>query len=435
MRYNFQAPLASIHAVCYTYDAVSRVISNGLVNIENSTISYREAFNYSPAGNIRTVYHNGAGTYEYDTQNKLTSFRDTSFTYDADGNMLTSTLGKFAFDSSNRLINTQTNSGSVTYTYDAEGTRIKSECGEDVIAYTYDVNARLSKLLVKTEGNVTTKYVYGLGLIGEETDGEFKTYHFDLRGSTVAITNEACEVTDTFEYDTYGKVISRTGTSKTPFLYNGSYGVMTEASGLCYMRARYYSPVLKRFINADIVSGDISNAVTLNRYAFANCNPVSNVDPLGLSAERGQQFIIKNEDYHDDIKTYYESWVELSKKRGNGHDDRRPNSGEPGSTYTSKNGDLRIYGPDGKPQSDYDHDDHTFPDKHPHDENGGHWHDWDGNKRGAPYVKILGFALLSIGIIGLIVITLDDATGVGVADDGLAAPLTGMLYEGLSLLA
>ncbi len=284
-RVNFEKPLASIHAVCYTYDAVSRIISNGLVNTENSTISYREAFNYSPAGNIRTVYHNGAGTYEYDTQNKLTSFRDTSFTYDADGNMLTSTLGKFAFDSSNRLINTQTNSGSVTYTYDAEGTRIKSECGEDVIAYTYDVNARLSKLLVKTEGNVTTKYVYGLGLIGEETDGEFKTYHFDLRGSTVAITDENCNVTDTFEYDTYGKLISRTGESKTPFLYNGSYGVMTEASGLCYMRARYYSPVLKRFINADIVSGDISNAVTLNRYAFANCNPVSNVDPFGLSAD------------------------------------------------------------------------------------------------------------------------------------------------------
>ena len=51
------------------------------------------------------------------------------------------------------------------------------------------------------------------------------------------------------------------------------------------MRARYYSPELRRFINADIIAGEISNAITLNRYAYANGNPVSNVDPFGLSVE------------------------------------------------------------------------------------------------------------------------------------------------------
>ena len=47
------------------------------------------------------------------------------------------------------------------------------------------------------------------------------------------------------------------------------------------MRARYYSPEMKRFINADIVSGAISNAITLNRFAYANGNPISHVDPFG----------------------------------------------------------------------------------------------------------------------------------------------------------
>ena len=136
----------------------------------------------------------------------------------------------------------------------------------------------------KTNG-VVTKYVYGRGLIGEERHGEFSTYHFDSRGSTVAITDECGNVTDTFAYDTYGKVISRTGTRKVIFGNNGRDGVITEDNGLIYMRARYYSPEMKRFINADIISGSISQAVTLNRFAFANGNPVSFVDPFGLSAD------------------------------------------------------------------------------------------------------------------------------------------------------
>lgn len=66
---------------------------------------------------------------------------------------------------------------------------------------------------------------------------------------------------------------------------------MTDDNGLIYMRARYYSPKLRRFANADIIHGTISNAVTLNRYAYANGNPVSNIDPFGLSAERGNSLV------------------------------------------------------------------------------------------------------------------------------------------------
>ncbi|WP_353572454.1 RHS repeat-associated core domain-containing protein [Candidatus Albibeggiatoa sp. nov. BB20] len=39
----------------------------------------------------------------------------------------------------------------------------------------------------------------------------------------------------------------------TPFLFNGYYGVMTDANDLYYMRARFYSPDIRRFINQDIL--------------------------------------------------------------------------------------------------------------------------------------------------------------------------------------
>ena len=200
-----------------------------------------------------------------------------------DGNMLSNGYINCEFDSGNRLLKAGINE----YVYNAEDVRIKNLCQGDVTTYTYNTNCKLSQLLQKTTNGITTKYVYGLGLIGEEKESCFKTYHFDFRGSTVAITDECGNITDTFKYDTYGKLISRTGNSFVILGYNGRDGVVTDRNGLLYMRARYYSPDMRRFINADILHGEISDSTSLNRYSYVNGNPVSFVDPFGLSKERG----------------------------------------------------------------------------------------------------------------------------------------------------
>ena len=238
-----------------------------------------------------------------------------------DGNMVSDGCTVFEYDSANRLIKADGH----TYTYNAEDVRIRNLCSDADTTYTYNTNCRLSQLLCKTTNGITTKYVYGLGLIGEEKECCFKTYHFDFRGSTVAITDISGNITDTFKYDTYGKLVSRTGNSFIIFGYNGRDGVVTEDNGLIYMRARYYSPELRRFINADIIHGEISNAITLNRYAYANGNPVSNVDPFGLAAEeRGRTTSAKYEQFNpNDIiaylfsYTYYEGfWLWRQEKKG-----------------------------------------------------------------------------------------------------------------------
>ncbi|GEM_PF-1044622 len=195
--------------------------------------------------------------------------------------MLSNGYSEYEYDSANRLIKADGH----TYTYNAEDVRIRNLCSDADTTYTYNTNCKLSQLLQKTTNDITTKYVYGHGLIGEEKEGCFKTYHFDYRGSTVAITDINGNITDTFKYDTYGKLISRTGNSFVIFGYNGRDGVITDKNGLYYMRARYYSPVMRRFINADILHGEISNSTSLNRYSYVNGNPVSYVDPFGLAAE------------------------------------------------------------------------------------------------------------------------------------------------------
>ncbi len=279
----------------YSYDTLNRISS-----VSNSKTS--QTFFHDEAGNIldSTKQENGnecTNEHVYDKNNKLISYTENrynqnfeliscdekNFAYDLDGNMIFGFIGQknilLSYDSDNRLIKAGNNS----YTYDAENIRVQNLCGNEKTTYTYNTNSSLSQLLMKKDkdGNVT-KYVYGLGLIGEESEGAFKTYHFDYRGSTTAITNEKGQVIDTFEYDTYGKLTNRTGSTKTIFMYNGCYGVVTDSNGLLYMRARYYSPELKRFINADIIKGDITNNEVLNKYAYVNGNPVSNIDPFGL---------------------------------------------------------------------------------------------------------------------------------------------------------
>ncbi|MCI8610758.1 MAG: RHS repeat-associated core domain-containing protein, partial [Clostridiales bacterium] len=94
-------------------------------------------------------------------------------------------------------------------------------------------------------------------------------------------------ITDTVKYDAYGSVTERTGDSKLIFGYNGQYGVLTDPNGLLYMRTRYYNPALKRFMKADILEGSIADSTSMNVFAYANGNPISFVDPFGLSADRG----------------------------------------------------------------------------------------------------------------------------------------------------
>lgn len=48
------------------------------------------------------------------------------------------------------------------------------------------------------------------------------------------------------------------------------------------MRQRYYNPQIKRFINQDILTGNIGSSRSMNRYCYVQGNPLSYTDPFGL---------------------------------------------------------------------------------------------------------------------------------------------------------
>ena len=95
-------------------------------------------------------------------------------------------------------------------------------------------------------------------------------YHQDGIGSVVAKTGTAI---GTQRFDAWG-----VRPAIAPELF-GYAGREAEPSGLYNMRARYYDPYMRRFIQRD----PIGLAGGINQYAYAGNNPVNYRDPSGLA--------------------------------------------------------------------------------------------------------------------------------------------------------
>jgi RHS repeat-associated protein len=183
------------------------------------------------------------------------------------------------YDCRNRLVS----AGGISYEYDAENNRISQTENGAKTEYVVDSNSSsLTRILTAEKEGDTTYYIYGIGLIAQENGNEYLIYHFNNIGSTEAVTNIDGEIVETFDYGPYGELLSENKCG-IMFLYSGELGVATDSNGLYYMRARYYNPEIKRFINQDVMTGSIVNTPTLNRYAYVNGNPISLNDPFGLS--------------------------------------------------------------------------------------------------------------------------------------------------------
>lgn len=224
-------------------------------------------------------------TMTYYDDNSLKTVNGVNVTNDADGNLIwgpvtNSMSTNYVYDARNRLLN----AGGVTNAYDAMNNRVGQTQGTNTTIFVLNPNAKLPQVLMRIKNGVTNYYIYGAGLLYQITETATATntltYHYDYRGSTVALTDNNGNVTDRIEYSLYGSITYRIGTNDVFFLFNGRYGVQTDPNGLQYMQARYYNPYLCRFLTPD--PSGFSGGI--NFYAYANGNPVNYHDPRGLSA-------------------------------------------------------------------------------------------------------------------------------------------------------
>ncbi len=105
-------------------------------------------------------------------------------------------------------------------------------------------------------------------------------FHNDISGSPLAATDASGNLLWKENYKPYGEKLNQAAPSGSNKI--GFHGkAFDDDTGLSYMGARYYDPMLGRFMGVDPVDFQEDSLHSFNRYTYANNNPYKYVDPDG----------------------------------------------------------------------------------------------------------------------------------------------------------
>ena len=163
--------------------------------------------------------------------------------------------------------------------YDAEYLRAGTVENGTVTTFSYHNGELLAES--SPEGDTISRYIPGYGVAAgwnREKSG-YHYYHLDEQNSTAYITGSSGEIKNRYEYDAFGVLQNSREEFHNRILYTGQQ--YDQTSGQYYLRARFYNPVIGRFVQEDVYRGD-----GLNLYAYCKNNPVVYYDPSGYGEEK-----------------------------------------------------------------------------------------------------------------------------------------------------
>ena len=153
----------------YDYNAAGLLTLQKEVTKNNST-RRQTAYTYDDAGNIVSENRSGVDIdkkdelvrYYYDKANQLirtnVEGKNTKYSYDLAGNLLSDGTNTYTYDLQNRLTSKTGKDGTTTYTYDAAGNLIKKAAPDGTTEYTYTAQNKLKT--GKTEDGQSSTYTY-----------------------------------------------------------------------------------------------------------------------------------------------------------------------------------------------------------------------------------------------------------------------------------
>ncbi len=207
-----------------------------------------------------------------------------TYTYDANGNMLSDGSSCYSYNEANLLSKVKVcSSGQLIaeYVYDGSGNRVIKKVYEygtlSKTIYSPDKEYETVKLPSGTMENTTYVYANDELLARKNSDGSKTFYHNDHLGSVSLLTDQSGAVLENTKYLPYGDILS--GGTKSKYLFTGQE--KDKETGLNYYGARYYNSHMQRFIQPDSVLPDLYDPQGLNRYSYVRNNPLKYTDPSG----------------------------------------------------------------------------------------------------------------------------------------------------------
>jgi len=271
---------ASQRTETYGYDDLSRLTS---VNYGDGE---QQSYSFDAMGNRTQKWDTITGTtgYTYNNANMLLTAGSNSYANDADGNTLSGGARTNTWDCGNRLTQCVDGNNTSQYDYSYNGLRTQQSVTSGGTTNTTDYGLDTDKVVREwtvTSGSLTPAATYLTGQRGTEykrfdQSGLVDWYVYDGLGGVVAEINPSGSVQASQNYDVYGNIRSSSGTSQTTNHFAGSLGHSSDqATGLIYMRARYYDPSLGRFLSVDPGKGGD------NWLIYCADNPINAFDENG----------------------------------------------------------------------------------------------------------------------------------------------------------
>lgn len=212
-------------------------------------------------------------TAEYDADNQLVKREGVELSYDKDGNLLSDGVNEYSWNARGQLTGIS-GEASASFEYDPFGRRVSKTLGSTTTDLLFDG----ANVALESEGEATSALLGGLRadqLFARTTASGTDSYLTDRLGSTIALADEAGEVTTSYTYEPFGQPTAAGATNDNPYQFTGREN---DGTGLQYNRARYYDFGTGRFISRDPAGFEGSGS---NLYWYGNGDPIDYVDPTG----------------------------------------------------------------------------------------------------------------------------------------------------------